>query len=275
VTTVDVTVPLASGSTAEERRAQAALAEERYLASVRRRVAWQAERAAQLRAAAARPEWTGRTIQTIFFGGGTPSLFAPATIADLLVAARELWPVADGAEITLEANPGTVDRDKLSGLRAAGINRISFGVQSFRDDHLKTLGRIHSAADAVAAIGGARAAGFDNLNLDLIFAVPGQTIDEWEADLRTAIDLGPDHISAYGLTYEEGTAFHAQRRSGALTPLPEEAEVAMFTRTRAVLAARGYAAYEISNFARAGRACAHNVNYWRAGANHGVGAGAH
>jgi len=230
---------------------------------------------AELRAAATRPEWTGRTIQTIFFGGGTPSLFAPATIADLLAAARDLWPLADGAEITLEANPGTVDRDKLSGLRGAGINRISFGVQSFRDDHLKTLGRIHSAADAVAAITAARAAGFANLNLDLIFAVPGQTVEEWEADLRTAIDLGPDHISAYGLTYEEGTAFHAQRRSGALTPLPEEAEVAMFTRTRAVLAAHGYAAYEISNFARPGRACAHNVNYWRAGAYLGVGAGAH
>ena len=230
---------------------------------------------AELRAAAARSEWAERAVQTIFFGGGTPSLFAPATIGELLAAARALWPFVDGAEITLEANPGTVDADRLRGLRAAGVNRISFGVQSFHDRHLRTLGRIHSADQAVAALRAARAAGFDNLNLDLIFAVPGQTLEEWEADLRTAIELAPEHISAYGLTYEEGTAFHAQRRSGALTPLPEEAEVAMFSRTRALLAAHGYEAYEISNFARAGRACAHNLNYWRAGAYLGVGAGAH
>lgn len=230
---------------------------------------------AELGAAAAEPAWAAGTIGTIFFGGGTPSLFAPETIADLLAAARRLWPVEAGAEITLEANPGTVDEAKLRGLRAAGVNRISFGVQSFHDPHLRTLGRIHSAAEAVAALGAARAAGFDNLNLDLIFAVPGQTAGQWEADLETAVGLAPDHISAYGLTYEEGTAFHAQRRSGALTPLPEEAEVAMFTRTRAILAAHGYAAYEISNFARPGRECAHNLNYWRAGAYLGVGAGAH
>jgi oxygen-independent coproporphyrinogen-3 oxidase len=230
---------------------------------------------AEMAAAAAQPAWTGRVVQTIFFGGGTPSLFAPATIAELLATVRRLWPVADGAETTLEANPGTVDVAKLRGLRAAGINRISFGVQSFHDQHLKTLGRIHNAATAVAAIGAARAAGFDNLNLDLIFAVPGQTGEEWEADLATAVALAPEHISAYGLTYEEGTAFHAQRRSGALKPLAEEAEVSMFTRTRAVLAAHGYEAYEISNFARGGRVCAHNLNYWRAGAYLGVGAGAH
>ena len=230
---------------------------------------------AEMTAAAAQPAWAGHSVQTIFFGGGTPSLFAPATIAELLAAARRLWPVADAAETTLEANPGTVDEAKLHGLRTAGINRISFGVQSFHDQHLKTLGRIHNAAAAVAAIEAARAAGFDNLNLDLIFAVPGQTGAQWEADLRAALALAPEHISAYGLTYEEGTAFHAQRRSGALKPLAEEAEVAMFTRTRALLAAHGYAAYEVSNFARDGRVCAHNLNYWRAGAYLGVGAGAH
>lgn len=230
---------------------------------------------AELRAAAAQPTWAGGTVQTIFFGGGTPSLFAPATIAALLAAVRELWPVADAAEVTLEANPGTVDEAKLSGLRAAGVTRVSFGVQSFHDRHLATLGRIHSAAEAIAAIAGARAAGFANLNLDLIFAVPGQAVAEWDADLARATALAPDHISAYGLTYEEGTAFHARRRSGTLMPLPEEAEVAMFTRTRAALAAHGYRAYEISNFARPGRECAHNLNYWRAGAYLGVGAGAH
>lgn len=229
---------------------------------------------AELRAAA-RADWAGGTVQTVFFGGGTPSLFAAATIAELLREARALWSFAAGAEVTLEANPGTVDEAKLGGLRAAGINRISFGVQSFHDRHLRTLGRIHDAAEAMTAIRAARAAGFENLNLDLIFAVPGQTPEEWEADLQTAVGLAPDHISAYGLTYEEGTAFHAQRRSGALRPLPEEAEVAMFTRTRAVLSGHGYEPYEISNFARPGRACAHNLNYWRAGAYLGVGAGAH
>jgi oxygen-independent coproporphyrinogen-3 oxidase len=225
--------------------------------------------------AAAQAAWQGYTVCTVFFGGGTPSLFAPATIAELLRAARGLWPFAAGAEVTLEANPGTVDEAKLRGFRQAGVNRISFGVQSFHDQHLRTLGRIHDAAEAVAAITAARAAGFDNLNLDLIFAVPGQTVEQWDADLRAALAFAPEHISAYGLTYEENTPFHVLRRSGALTPLPEEAEVAMFTHTRAVLADHGYEAYEISNFARPGRACAHNRNYWRAGAYLGVGAGAH
>ncbi len=231
---------------------------------------------AEMRAAAARPEWVDGAIATIFFGGGTPSLFAPATIGAVLDAARELWPwTAPELEVTLECNPGTVDAEKLRGFRAAGVTRISFGVQSFHPTHLARLGRIHSAAQAIDAIGAARAAGFDNLSFDLIFAVPGQTPEEWEADLATAIALAPDHISAYNLTFEEGTAFHAQRRSGAIAPVHEEAEVAMFTRTRSVLTAAGYAPYEISNFARPGRACAHNLNYWRAGAYLGVGAGAH
>jgi len=230
---------------------------------------------AELRASATQPAWADGTVHTIFFGGGTPSLFAPATIGALLDAVRGLWRIADGGEVTLEANPGTVDVDRLRGFLDAGVNRFSFGVQSFDDRHLRTLGRIHDAAAAIAALEAARAAGCRNLNLDLIFAVPGQTPEEWEADLARAVALRPEHISAYGLTYEEGTAFHAQRRSGALTPQPEEAEVAMFTRTRALLAAHGYAAYEISNFARPGRACAHNLTYWRAGAYLGVGAGAH
>lgn len=231
---------------------------------------------AEMRAAATRPEWADGTLGTIFFGGGTPSLFAPASIAAVLEAACDLWPwQTEAREITLEANPGTVDADKLRGFRAAGITRISFGVQSFHPAHLARLGRIHSAAQAIDAIGAARAAGFDNLSLDLMFAIPGQSPEDWEADLATALALAPDHISAYNLTYEEGTAFHAQRRSGKLTPAPEEFEVAMFTRTRSLLADAGYDAYEVSNFARPGRACAHNLNYWRAGAYLGVGAGAH
>jgi oxygen-independent coproporphyrinogen-3 oxidase len=148
-------------------------------------------------------------------------------------------------------------------------------VQSFDPRHLARLGRIHSAQQAIDAIRAARAAGFTNLSFDLMFAVPGQTADDWQADLDTAVTLAPDHLSAYNLTYEEGTAFHAQRRRGELAPVPEETEVAMFTHTRQRLAAGGFAAYEISNFARPGRECAHNLNYWRAGAYLGVGAGAH
>ncbi|HVN87478.1 MAG TPA: radical SAM family heme chaperone HemW [Candidatus Binatia bacterium] len=245
------------------------------------------------------PEWRG-VVETIFFGGGTPSLFAPESIARVLEAVRRLWPEdstqravgsrqspdsdpaanchlppADSFEITLEANPGTITLDKLRGFRDAGINRISFGVQSFQPRHLATLGRIHSGNEAMAAVELARRAGFDNLNLDLIFAVPGQTLDEWESDLRAAIALSPDHISAYNLTFEEGTAFHAMRAKGQLRQAPEEIEVAMFTRTREVLAAAGYAPYEISNFARRGRECRHNLNYWCGGSYLGVGAGAH
>ncbi len=230
---------------------------------------------AELRAAADQPEWADGAVHTVFFGGGTPSLFAASSIGAVLDAAGALWPQAADVEVTLEANPGTVDAGKLACFRAAGINRISFGAQSFNPRHLSGLGRIHSAEQAISAIRAARAAGFTNLSFDLMFGVPGQTPDDWQADLDTAVTLAPDHLSAYNLTYEEGTAFHAQRRRGELTPVAEDAEVAMFTETRRRLAADGFTAYEISNFARPGRECAHNLNYWRAGAYLGVGAGAH
>jgi oxygen-independent coproporphyrinogen-3 oxidase len=221
--------------------------------------------------------WRWGSVQTIFMGGGTPSLFAPESIARVLEATDRLWPAmpSQSCEITMEANPGTVDLDKLRGFRATGVNRISFGVQSFTPRHLERLGRIHDAEQAKDAIRMARAAGFEDLNLDLIFAVPGQTLEEWERDLAVAIDLAPDHISAYNLTYEEGTPFESMRRKGEIGPLPEEIEVAMFTRTREILAAAGYAPYEISNFARPGRECRHNLNYWQSGEYLGVGAGAH
>ena len=230
----------------------------------------------EMAAYAALAPWRDGAVQTVFFGGGTPSLFAPESIAALLDAAFRLWPRrAPRIEITLEANPGTVDRAKLRGFAAAGINRVSFGVQSFQPRHLTQLGRIHSAAEAIEAAGAARDAGVDDVNLDLMFAIPGQTVQEWEDDLATAIALRPQHISAYSLTYEDGTAFATRRRSGALMPVPEEAEVAMFGRTRTLLAAHGFAQYEISNYAPPGHECAHNLNYWRAGAYLGVGAGAH
>lgn len=231
---------------------------------------------AEMTAYAAHPAWQDGAVQTVFFGGGTPSLFAPTSIAELLDAAFRLWPrAAPRIEITLEANPGTVDPAALRGFAAAGVNRMSFGVQSFQPRHLAQLGRIHSAAQAVSAVDAARRADFDDVSLDLMFAIPGQTLREWEADLATAVGLSPTHISAYNLTYEDGTPFGAWRRNGVLVPVPEEAEVAMFTNARALLAAHGYAQYEISNYALAGRECAHNLNYWRAGAYLGVGAGAH
>jgi len=224
---------------------------------------------------AAQATWSRRAVRTIFFGGGTPSLFAPASIARVLDHLRRLWPVEPGVETSLEANPGTITVERLHGFRAAGINRLSIGVQSFASQHLQTLGRIHDAADAVRAVEWARAAGFDNVGIDLMFAVPHQTLAEWEADLAQACALGPEHVSAYNLTYEEGTPFHLWRAQGHLRPQADDTELAMFTRTQDVLAAAGYEQYEISNYARAARTCRHNLNYWHAGDYLGVGAGAH
>ena len=219
--------------------------------------------------------WNRRAVRTIFFGGGTPSLFAPASIGRVLDHVRRLWPVAPAVETTLEANPGTVTAERLRDFRAAGVDRLSIGVQSFIPRHLRTLGRIHGAVDAVRAVEWARAAGFDNVGVDLMFAVPQQTLAEWEADLRQACALGPEHISAYNLTYEEGTPFHRWRAQRRLRPQVEDTELAMFTRTQELLAVAGYEHYEISNYARPSRACLHNLNYWRTGDYLGVGAGAH
>jgi oxygen-independent coproporphyrinogen-3 oxidase len=239
--------------------------EERYVAALCRELAHYAESGT----------WRGGEIQTIFFGGGTPSLFAVGSIAAVLDAAASHWTVAPDVEVTLEANPGTVTLDALRGLRAAGVNRMSFGVQSFNGRQLQTLGRIHSGDDAVAAVRWARAAGFGRVSIDLIYALPEQTLAEWESELARACALQPDHISAYNLTYEEGTAFHQWRAQGQLRQLPEEIEVALFTGTQAALHAAGYRQYEISNYAHPGQACRHNLNYWHSGSYLGVGAGAH
>jgi oxygen-independent coproporphyrinogen-3 oxidase len=232
---------------------------------------------AELRSAATVACWRERSIRTVFFGGGTPSLFAPDSIGALVDVIFELWPTDSSAsiEVTMEANPGTVDAAKLAGFRAVGVNRISFGVQSFQPHHLARLGRIHGAEQAMRAIEDARAGGFANVNLDLMFAVPEQTPQEWQSDLSTAISLQTDHISAYNLTFEEGTPFEALRRKGGLRPLSEEMEVAMFTGAREILGAAGYSQYEISNYALPGRECRHNLNYWSGGDYLGVGAGAH
>ncbi len=227
---------------------------------------------AELRGATA---WHGAGLATVFFGGGTPSLFAPASIARVLETAAELFAVAADAEVTLEANPGTVTVERLRGYRVAGVRRVSFGIQSFQPHVLKVLGRLHTVEDTRLAAPAARAAGFDDVSLDLIFAVPGQSLDDWRADLDAAMSFQPEHVSAYNLTYEEETPFHALRREGRLVPAADDLEAAMFEEARARLAERGYRAYEVSNFARAGHECRHNLNYWTGGAYLGVGAGAH
>lgn len=230
---------------------------------------------AELETHLASPPWRGTSLRTIFFGGGTPSLFRPATIGRLLDGIAARWSLAADAEITLEANPGSVERARLTGFREAGVNRVSFGVQSFRPPLLQTLGRVHSADDARAAYAAARAAGFDNVNLDLIFAVPGESRHDWAEDVAEMLALAPEHISAYNLTYEAGTPFHTLRARGALTPLGEDDELWMYQHARAAFAAAGYEQYEISNFARPGREARHNSSYWRGIDYLGLGAGAH
>jgi len=224
---------------------------------------------------AATPPWRGQSIATIFFGGGTPSLFAPASIGALLDAASRLFGIEADAEITLEANPGTVDQAKLLGFRSAGINRMSFGAQSFDDRILKFLGRIHSAEETRAAARAVQRAGFERFNLDLIFAVPGQTIESVIHDIEQAAALGPDHISDYNLTFEEGTGFFAEMQRGRITPLESDEQAAMYAAVRSRLPLLGYKMYEISNYAHPGHESRHNLNYWRARSYLGIGAGAH
>jgi oxygen-independent coproporphyrinogen-3 oxidase len=219
--------------------------------------------------------WAGRRIKTIFFGGGTPSLFRPESIAAVLAAAERNFGLEGGVEITLEANPGTVDAAKLAGMRAAGVNRISFGAQSFNDARLKFLGRIHGAAETREAARLAHRAGFERLNLDLIFAVPGQSVDETLNDIAEAAALGPDHISAYNLTFEEGTAFFTEMKRGRIRPLDSDRQAEFYAAVREELPRRGYKMYEISNYAAPGHEARHNLSYWRLESYLGLGAGAH
>ena len=212
-----------------------------------------------------------REVISIFFGGGTPSLFASELIARLLDGVRERLPLRADAEITLETNPGTVEHGRFDGYLAAGVNRISFGVQSFDDDKLKRLGRIHSASEAEAAMKSAQDAGYANINLDLMYALPQQTLDGALADVEHAVALAPTHISHYQLTLEPNTAFAANP-----PPLPDDDHAwAMQEACEARLAAAGYGQYEISAYAQPGRRCMHNLNYWQFGDYLGIGAGAH
>lgn len=214
----------------------------------------------------------GRTVGTVFIGGGTPSLFAPAQIGRILDALSAALTVAADAEITMEANPGTVERGSMGGYRDAGINRLSLGAQSFDDESLARLGRIHGRDEIYGAFREARAAGFDNINLDLMFALPGQTMASALTDLRAAVELEPEHVSYYQLTLEPNTVFHAQPPED----LPDdEAGADIQDAALPVLAAGGFRRYEVSAFARPGFECRHNLNYWRFGDYLGLGAGAH
>jgi putative oxygen-independent coproporphyrinogen III oxidase len=212
----------------------------------------------------------GRRVQTVFFGGGTPSLLQAEALDDLLCRVRALLPLAYGAEVTLEANPGTVEADKFKAFRDAGVNRLSLGIQSFDDAYLKSLGRIHDAGEARRAAEIALDT-FDNVNLDLMYALPQQSVEHALSDLRTAIGYAPQHISAYHLTIEPNTAFHHRP-----PPLPDDdTNAEMQQAIEAALAAAGYGHYETSAFAIQSRQCRHNLNYWQFGDYLGIGAGAH
>ena len=214
----------------------------------------------------------GRTVHSVFFGGGTPSLFSPQAIDRFLQGASARLRFAPGAEITLETNPGTVEHGPFAGYRAAGVNRLSFGVQSFDDGCLHRLGRIHSGGDAQRAVRAAQDAGFDNINLDLMYALPGQTLAMALDDVQRAIALEPTHLSHYQLTLEPNTVFAVRVPDG----LPDEDgawDMQEACQTR--LADAGFGQYEVSAYARPGRQCAHNLNYWRFGDYLGIGAGAH
>jgi oxygen-independent coproporphyrinogen-3 oxidase len=214
----------------------------------------------------------GRTVQTVFFGGGTPSLFPPESIDRFLQLASARLRFAPDAEITLETNPGTVEHGPFAGYRKAGVNRLSFGVQSFDDGCLQRLGRIHSSGDAERAVAAAQDAGFDNINLDLMYALPQQTQAMAERDVERAIALQPAHVSHYQLTLEPNTVFAARPPDG----IPDiDAAWDMQEACQARLAAAGFAQYEVSAWARPGRQCAHNLNYWQFGDYLGIGAGAH
>jgi putative oxygen-independent coproporphyrinogen III oxidase len=215
-----------------------------------------------------------RAVSSIFFGGGTPSLMTPATVSGILDEIAELWTVAANAEITLEANPSSVEAAKFTGFKTAGVNRVSLGVQSLVEADLKALGRIHSVAEAKTAIEIARRT-FDRFTFDLIYARPGQTADAWTVELAEALKLASDHLSLYQLTIEPDTPFEALARAGKLHIPPPELADELWAVTQDMTAAAGLPAYEISNHARLGQESRHNVLYWRYGEYAGIGPGAH
>ena len=246
--------------------------EPRYLAAYKREL----DHVARLIAGASSSESgrNARTVSSIFFGGGTPSLMKPETVGAILDYIAELWPVDADAEITLEANPGSVEAARFAGYRAAGVNRVSIGVQSLREGDLKRLGRIHSVAEAKAAVEIARRT-FDRFSFDLIYARPDQTLADWRAELAEAIEMAGDHLSLYQLTIEPETRFADLYAKGRLVIPAAEAAHDLYELTQELTGAAGFGQYEISNHAREGEESRHNLLYWRYGEYAGVGPGAH
>ena len=228
--------------------------------------------AAEIAATAARTG--GRTVSTIFFGGGTPSLMQPATVSAVLDAIAQHWSVAADLEVTLEANPSSVEATRFRGYRTAGVNRVSLGVQALDDTALKELGRLHSAREALDAVAIARRT-FDRVSFDLIYARPRQSPESWAAELRCAVAQAGEHLSLYQLTIEADTPFAALHAAGKLAVPSENEARALYDVTQAVCAEAGFPAYEVSNHARPGAECRHNLVYWRAQEYAGIGPGAH
>jgi oxygen-independent coproporphyrinogen-3 oxidase len=231
-------------------------------------------RALKAELARARGELGRLTLRSVYVGGGTPTVLPVQLIGGLLEHCAALFRISQEAEITCECNPGTVGGDDLARLRAAGVNRLSVGAQSFLDDELRFLGRVHTAEEARQALRQAREAGFRNLSLDLIYCLPGQSREAWQATLSEAIGLGPDHVSAYCLQVEEGTPLAARVERGEVEPMPDDEQADLYGATAEALPAAGFEQYEISNYAQAGFACRHNLTYWHNEPYLGVGAGA-
>ena len=234
----------------------------RFRAALRRELEWEAARLGR------------RRLTSIFFGGGTPSLMEPETVAVLIADAQRLFEPADAMEITLEANPTSVEAGRFAAFRDAGVNRVSIGVQSLDGAALRMLGRQHSAAQAIAALETARAI-FPRISFDLIYARPGQTLAEWRAELRQALDLAADHLSLYQLTIEPGTKFEAMHRRGEIVLPDDDTAVALYEATAEEAARFGLLGYEVSNYAVPGSESRHNLTYWRYGDYAGIGPGAH
>lgn len=213
-------------------------------------------------------------VTSIFFGGGTPSLMLPSSVSAILETVAKLWQVDTNVEVTLEANPTSVESKRLHGYHAAGVNRISLGIQALNDRDLAALGRTHSAGEALAAIANAQSV-FDNVSFDLIYARPGQLIDSWKQELQEALQLGPHHMSLYQLTIEQGTPFAALHAAGKLVIPIDDLAADLYEMTFDLCAEAGLQAYEISNYAKPGTECRHNLTYWRGGDYIGIGPGAH
>lgn len=247
---------------------------ESYVRGVPREIAWAGELARHT-GQAGLPAGQPWPCRTIYFGGGTPSLLTGEQVAQMMEAARQAFAVPPDAEVTLEANPGTLEEGHLAALRAAGVNRLSMGAQSFDAGLLRWMGRMHSPEDIERAFLLARQVGFENINLDFIFGLPNQSMQQWEITLERALALAPDHLSLYALIVEEGTPLHRWVEQGRVQPADDDLTAEMYLLAQRWLAEAGYEQYEISNWAKHGKACQHNLTYWHNLPYLGVGAGAH